>query len=211
MGWCHLGAAKLLTLKFMGAMGLRGPTIQEAETADAEVCRQLALLMTNGFSLDQAIHELVEVRNGLYAWLQPRPKVVLNPGKFQDKLRVRPSPYDKKGKANGKGKGKKIGSCHAFQLNKCSFGDKCKFLHECEQCGSSEHGKVDCPELASRHYGQLLAREGEVAHAHVAPSSSTGCSDVRTDLVSLDTALDVRTKDVPNVSVSKEQQQSSHC
>ena len=50
VGWCHLGAAKLLTLKFMalyaapglGAMGLRGPTIQEAETADAEVCRELA-------------------------------------------------------------------------------------------------------------------------------------------------------------------------
>ena len=144
VGWCHLGAAKLLTLKFMALYAAPGlGAIQEAETADAEVCRR--------FSLDQAIHELVEVHNGLYAWLQPRPKVVLNPGKFQDKLRVRPSPYDKKGKANGKGKGKKIGSCHAFQLNKCSFGDKCKFLHECEQCGSSEHGKVDCPELASRH------------------------------------------------------------
>ena len=44
-----------------------------------------------------------------------------------------------------------------------------------------------------------------MAHAHVAPSSSTGCSDVRTDLVSLDTALDVRTKDVPKVSVSKDE------
>ena len=155
VGWCHLGAAKLLTLKFMalyaapglGALGLRGPTAQEAEQADAEVCRQLAILMTNGFSLDQAIHELVEVRNGLYAWLQPRPKVTIQAPKNP---RGRPGPYDKKGRGKGKdGKGKKgaVQTCHAFQAGKCTY-DKCRFAHECEHCGGKDHGRTACPNLA---------------------------------------------------------------
>ena len=55
VGWCHLGSAKLFILKFMalyaapglGALGLRGPTVQEAETADAEVCRQLVFVRSS--------------------------------------------------------------------------------------------------------------------------------------------------------------------
>ena len=54
---------------------MRGPSIAEAEAADGEICRELNRLMCSGFSLDQAIHELVEVRNALSVWLQARPRI----------------------------------------------------------------------------------------------------------------------------------------
>ena len=80
VGWCHLGSANKLSQKFLslyaapnlGVMGLRAPSLAEAEAADAELCRQLNLLMSTGVSLDKAIHEVVVVRNSLHMWLQPR-------------------------------------------------------------------------------------------------------------------------------------------
>ena len=58
VGWCHLGSANKLLQKFLSlyaapnlaAMGLRALSLAEAEAADAEMCRQLNLLMSRGVS-----------------------------------------------------------------------------------------------------------------------------------------------------------------
>ena len=75
--WCHLGSAKLLVNRFMmsyhrvglSSTGLRPPSLQEAESADAELCRQLQELISKGNSLDAAIHETIVVRDCLQMWL----------------------------------------------------------------------------------------------------------------------------------------------
>ena len=51
----------------------------------------------------------------------------------------------KKRDADGKFKG----TCHAFQVGKCKFGEDCKFEHACENCGLSGHGRAECPKLAT--------------------------------------------------------------
>ena len=164
LGWCHLGAARSLTYKFMelyaamglGALGLRGPSLAEAEAADAECCRQLSALMARGHSVDQALHEVVEVRNSLHMWLQPRPRFAPlkpnNQGKGGAAAPYGQAPWKqhKKGSGKGKGKreGKRSGTCHGFQAGKCNFGKACKFSHECELCGDTNHGSAACPQKA---------------------------------------------------------------
>ena len=164
LGWCHLGAARSLTYKFidlyavtgLGALGLRGPSLAEAEAADAECCRQLSALMARGHTLDQALHEVVEVRNSLHMWLQPRPRFApLKPSNHGKGAASAPygqglSKQSKKGGGKGKGKreGKRAGTCHGFQAGKCNYGKACRFLHECEMCGDSNHGSAACPQKA---------------------------------------------------------------
>ena len=157
--WCHLSSGKILANKFMmlyhrvglSEMGLRPPTLAEAESADAELCRQLNDLLGQGHSLDKAIHEAVVVRDSLRMWLQPRPKLP------SEKKRFSPYGAESKGKgrgAGGKGRGGKgrdgkarqKGLCFAFQAGKCTLPD-CKFLHQCEYCGSGEHGRSACEKL----------------------------------------------------------------
>ena len=43
----------------LSALGLRAPSLCEAEAADAELCRQLNSLLSAGYCLDTAIHETV--------------------------------------------------------------------------------------------------------------------------------------------------------
>ena len=158
--WCHLDSANKLLQKFvsmyaatnLSALGLRAPSLCEAEAADAELCRQLNSLLSAGYCLDKAIHETVCVRNTLHCLLQPRP---LDTRKGKSKGRAQPYARNTKGnskgdsaKGDGKSSGKKKGCCHAFQVGKCNRGEACKFLHACENCGSTEHGRQDCPTLA---------------------------------------------------------------
>ena len=88
----------------LGVMGLRAPSLAEAEAADAELCRQLNLLMSTGVSLDKAIHEVVMVRNSLHMWLQPR---AISVGGKKGKGKGKGShPYARVSKGDGKGGGK---------------------------------------------------------------------------------------------------------
>ena len=147
VGWCHLACAKKLAHRFvelyaptgLASLGLRPPTLAEAEAVDAEICRTLNLLLSSGFSLDQALHELIEVRCSLNVWLQPRPKVNV-PDAFKPLIKKpklpQPLPYKRPPKTDKK-------HCFRFQAGKCKMAD-CKFLHQCEKCDSSQHA---CPEL----------------------------------------------------------------
>ena len=142
IGWCHLGGARRLVHAFMElygahglhAVGLRGPSLVEAEAADGEICRQLNALLGAGFSLDQALHELVAVRNCLHIWLQPKPKLLPQSDLYNKKSkRPLPQPAGKSAKiknAHTPGleapRAKKV--CFAFKKSgKCSFGENCRF------------------------------------------------------------------------------------
>ena len=59
----------------LNALGLRSPSLSEAELADGEIIRGLNTLLSDGFTLDAALHELVVVRNTLHTYLQPKPKL----------------------------------------------------------------------------------------------------------------------------------------
>ena len=132
VSFCHLGAAHALARKFVSLycqpvlpdLGLRPPTLAEAEAADAEVCRRLGEQINDGLSLVQAINEVVESSALLSSLLQLRPKL----------QKVPPPPpreVTKKRKADGPAGGPKSKACHQWQKEKkCRFGDSCKFLHQ---------------------------------------------------------------------------------
>lgn len=152
-GWCHLGSGRRLVQAFMdlysapglGVLGLRSPTVGEAELADGELCRQLNTLLNEGFSLDSALHELVMVRHSLHLWLQPKPKVLVQDMGLNAKRPKRslPQPLGEAKKSRGKpDKGKTAeapssknkGLCFAFKKHgTCAFGDACKFEHAKEE------------------------------------------------------------------------------
>ena len=133
---------KLAFRRHTAESGLRGPSVADMQAADKEAWRVIGDLTSKGWSLDDALHEVVEVRCLLHSELQARaapPK----PPKFQ------PSGGGRKG--GGKGKGSKAGTpkfitwitsfvdasnkklelCKQFNLRSgCSRRD-CKFLHKC--------------------------------------------------------------------------------
>jgi len=39
-----------------------------------------------------------------------------------------------------------------YQRKKCSRGTSCKYLHQCEWCGSKGHGGIDCPSADAKYY-----------------------------------------------------------
>ena len=120
--------------------GLRGPSVAEMQAADKEVWRVIGDLTSKGWSLDDALREVVEVRCLLHSELQSRaapPKLPKGP----------PGSGGRKG--GGRGKGSKTGAtkfitwitsfvdasnkkhelCKQFNLRSgCSRKD-CKFLH----------------------------------------------------------------------------------
>ena len=133
---------KLAFRRHAADSGLRGPSVADMQAADKEAWRVIGDLTSKGWSLDDALHEVVEVRCLFHSELQARaapPK----PPKFQ------PSTGGRKG--GGKGKGSKAGTpkfitwitsfvdasnkklelCKQFNLRSgCSRRD-CKFLHKC--------------------------------------------------------------------------------
>lgn len=116
---------ELYAAKDLSAMGLRGPSIGEAERADAEACPALKILLQAGYKLDQAVHELVVVRNALAVWLQPRPKVQIPDAALPKKPKralLQPKPVGDVKRSKKQ--------CFAFKKDgKCKFGDACKYSH----------------------------------------------------------------------------------
>ena len=146
VGWCHLASAKKLAHRFvelyaqtgLATLGLRPPTLGEAEAVDAEICRTLNILQSADFTLDQALHEMIEVRCSLNVLLQPRPKVMatdtFRPLTKKPKL-PQPLPYKRAPKANTKQ------LCFRFQAGmSASFSTNVR-------SASSQHGRYACPEL----------------------------------------------------------------
>lgn len=175
----HLASLKAYSIKFMAHLtqrldaetGLRAPTMLEAQSADKQLWHIMAeLISEKGWTLDQALHEMTNVRGDMAVLLQARPRL------------PRPSPPTKGGKGptvssapqapKGTGKkGKKGGSksskpgvkwvtgayvdgvrkqlCMRFQTNSCTFSD-CKFHHACA-VPKSDGTACGLPHAASQH------------------------------------------------------------
>ena len=142
----------LLTQRLDTAMSLRALTIMEAPNADKQLWHFMAALISEqGWTLDQAWHELTHICGDMANLLQTRsrlPSSTLSPngGKFL----VPPSAHathkgsEKKGKKGGTNSCKpgvkwvaeaqvdetRKQWCMRFQSNSCTFSD-CKFLHAC--------------------------------------------------------------------------------
>ena len=87
--------------------GLRSPNVHEMQSADKEAWRCISDVANSGWSLDDALHEVVQVRCILHMYLQPRPVAA----KIKPPLKPPGPPFiaDKGGKGRenkGKGKGK---------------------------------------------------------------------------------------------------------
>ncbi|CAE7286498.1 unnamed protein product, partial [Symbiodinium sp. CCMP2456] len=160
--WCHLGSANKLLQKFvsmyaatnLSALGLRAPSLCEAEAADAELCRQLNLLLSAGYSLDKAIHETVCVRNTLHCLLQPRP---LDTRKGKGKGRAHPYGRNTKGNSKGdsnKGDGKSSGK----KKGEGPVGDACEPPVAAELGGLPEGQKDAWSECVAYH--EVLLKDG---------------------------------------------------
>ena len=86
----------LVTQSLAPDSGLREVHTQELLQADRKIWSELAALRAEGWSLDEALHEVTKVRSDLHALLQPRAKPIVLQGKGGKGVR-------KKGK-DGKGK-----------------------------------------------------------------------------------------------------------
>ena len=155
-------------------MGLRAPSLAEAEAADAELCRQLNLLTSTGVSLDKAIHEVVMVRNSLHMWLQPRAiSVGGKKGKGKGKLGQSPLCPCFQERRQGRWQARirtarQTGKCHAFQKGKCQR-ENCKFVHECAQTPwdmCAVPYLLTCLPMRAKEHGSLLMRETEHCWSH---------------------------------------------
>ena len=139
--------------------GLRGPNADEMQQADRMIWSAIFELCNKGFCLDDATHEVVDVRAGVSTWLQPRPaSVKINANFFQ-------GAGGKKGNGKGRARGGRLANtlrnttgtppapsserptwinhivdnkgekkmlCMDYNRRQgCSRGKNCKFLHRC--------------------------------------------------------------------------------
>ena len=161
-GGAHLHSLKGLFMarlyeRYPADSHLRSPSVSEAQLAEQKLWQSIgALYNEQQWSLDQATHEVVVVRNELQYLLMPRPARVGVPT-----LRGTGRGTGKSGKGadKGSGKGKKGGKdghpqpgltvaglkvglfymagkerknlCRDFQLGRCTRGKECRFEHVC--------------------------------------------------------------------------------
>ena len=149
----HLASLKSYSSKFISHLttrrdaesGLRVPSMVEAQHADQKIQQLVAeLVVERSWSLDQALHEVTNIRPDLAVLLQPRPKAAKLPTWNPDRSSpAKGKSYDKgfgkKGKDKGRGKGGKKGKgkntwvtemqvngewkplCLKYQLGQCNY------------------------------------------------------------------------------------------
>ena len=105
----HLGVLRLYEKRFLklalqrfeNGSGLRSVNVQEAMNADRRAWEVIGDLLAHGWQLDDAISEVVEVRNELSSMLQARPWIPkFEPSRGKGGFKGKPP-----GKPKGKGRG----------------------------------------------------------------------------------------------------------
>lgn len=172
----HLGTLKMYSHKFCNLAGarfdpdsgLRAPSCPELVQADQSLWQKIGDLYHRGWTLDDAVHEICQVRSDMEALLQPRAapaKAVSYPkGGGKSVSKSSSSGASPKGKGKSKGKprnhwitettkdGKKVILCLRFNMGQCS-DPQCKFVHLCcinkngAACGGA-HPAYKHPEMA---------------------------------------------------------------
>ena len=116
----HLGSLKLYNKKFLrlcftkyeASSNLRDPTVMEAQAADKRCWELISdLVNQHSWKLDDALHELSEVRSDMSSLLAPRPFINKKLLETQDTWRPRLTGLTRGGKGAGKG-GKGRGNQH---------------------------------------------------------------------------------------------------
>ena len=105
---------KLAGARYAADSGMRAPTAEEMQTADRTIWEQVGGLLSKDWSLDDALHEVVEVRCTLSSLLQPRPAPLRS--FLSANAMPRRAPPPTKGRAKGKqgqGPQQEPGSCEA--------------------------------------------------------------------------------------------------
>ena len=183
-GAAHVASIRLLDTKLIQLytatvapdLGLRPPTLRETMAADRTIWTSIfELVNKEGWSLEDALHELTTIRGDLKMLMQPRPKLIQsiprgssyqNPNQSGGNKRPlalmdRPSGKSKdkgkgKGKDGGKGKGKSSSKnkpggnlCDRYNQGTCTF-DECKFVHRCNRLiggkvCAERHPAIECP------------------------------------------------------------------
>lgn len=161
VGSCHLQRLRAYTLKFLGFLsqrldsesGLRTCNVLEAQSADKSLWHSVCEMVTDqGFTLDNALHEITHLRADMASLLQPRakaPQRVIPPSlpsfspssKGKGKNKGKGKPPQRGGKSGGSDRptwvteaviqGKKVQLCMLWQSGKCQKADQCKFGHYC--------------------------------------------------------------------------------
>ena len=145
----HLGALKMYNKKFLQlcftkyepASNLRGPTSLEAQAADKRAWEILSdLVNQHAWKLDDALHEVSEVRSDLASLLAPRPHVSKRLLEGQDQWRYRPTG---RGRGSlGTGRGGKGRDGKNTPTERVERGGKGKSAHKGgDKSGNASQGK----------------------------------------------------------------------
>ncbi|CAE7502271.1 unnamed protein product [Symbiodinium sp. CCMP2592] len=148
----RLGSLKLYNKRFMricftkyeAAASLRGPTTMEAQAADRRCWEIIAdLVNVHHWKLDDALHEVAEVRSDLHSLLAPRPFIPKPKFDPDNSWKSRFTGNGSKGKDNKQatppGKwlstifmdGKRQTLCMRYQSGQCKDPATCRYLHRC--------------------------------------------------------------------------------
>ncbi|CAE7244381.1 unnamed protein product [Symbiodinium sp. CCMP2592] len=155
----HLGSLKLYNKRFMricftkydAAASLRGPTTMEAQAADRRCWEIIAdLVNVHHWKLDDALHEVAEVRSDMHSLLAPRPFIPKPKFDLDNSWKARFTGNGGKGKDNKQatppGKwlstlfmdGKRQTLCMRYQSGQCKDLATCRYLHRCAETHFSE-------------------------------------------------------------------------
>ena len=137
-------------------VGLRNPTVIELQQADRAAWKVINDLCIRGWTLDDALHEVVEVRCVLHSELQPRPAPpkVLRTAKGRGKgkkgkLALPSSTQQKWITSFTDAGGKKLELCKGWNLRSGCNRKDCKFIHKC--CVDVNGKPCMCDHQAYKH------------------------------------------------------------